>query len=148
MIRDQGHASINIAVLSICAETTYIQGTKVNPDTGKPDNGSDAVDVFSFLNDRLLAGADYFTRYHMGEPVTWIPIDMGDRINGARYPKPPEWGILYNYYKYIRKWDTNDPRFHAVAEAYEAAIPERDGGTDFLGNSSLLFTPEEGIIKE
>jgi hypothetical protein len=148
MIRDQPHSYLNIALLSLLAETTYNQGTKVNPDTGRADNGSDAVDVFSFLNDRLLAGADYFTRYHLGEPVTWIPIDMGDHINGKPFAKPPEWGILYNHYKYIRKWDTNDPRFHAVAEAYDAGIPEGDGGNDFLGNSTLLFTPEEGIINE
>jgi hypothetical protein len=51
MMRDQPRAGIDIAVLSICAETIYSQGTKVNPDTGKPDNRSEAVDVFSFLND-------------------------------------------------------------------------------------------------
>ncbi len=148
MVRDQAHAGINVAVLSICSETIFNQETKVNPDTGKPDNGSDAVDIFSFLNDRLLAGADYYTRYHLGEPVTWVPIDMGDHINGGRYGKPTEWGILYNHYRYIKRWDANNPRFHAVAEAYEASIPEKDGGNDFLGNSTLLFTPEAGIIKK
>jgi hypothetical protein len=147
MIRDQAHASLNVYLLSILSQTIYNQGTKVNPETGRADEGSDAVDVFSFLNDRLLAGADYFTRYHLGEPVTWIPIDMGDHINGLPFAKPPVSGILYLHYKYIKKWDTGDPRFHAVAGVYEASIPEGDGGNDMLGNSTLLFTPDEGIIK-
>jgi hypothetical protein len=143
MVRDEVHPWINVAALSTLAETIYDQGTKVDPVTGKPSEKPDAVDPFAFLDNRLLAGTDYITRFHLDEPVTWIPIDMGDHINGDPLKKPRSAGILYNHYKYIMKWDTRDPRLRAVAQFYEANLPEADGGTDFLGNATLLFTPEE-----
>ena len=31
------------------------------------------MDVFSFLNDRLLAGANYITKYELGVDVTYVP---------------------------------------------------------------------------
>jgi hypothetical protein len=145
MVRDEVHPWINVAALSTLAETIYDQGTRVDPVTGKPSQEPDAVDPFAFLDNRLLAGTDYITRFHLGEPITWIPIDMGDHINGDPLKKPRSAGILYNHYKYIKKWDTNDPRFRAVAHFYEANLPEADGGTDFLGNGTLLFTPEEAF---
>jgi len=145
MMRDQAHASINASLLSQLAETIYNQCTKVDPVTGKASNGDNAVDVYSFLDHRLLAGADYFTRYGWGEKVNWIPIDMGDHISG----EPRKWsgGILYNHYRFTKLWDPKDPRFRAVAHAYEQSLPESDGGTDFYGNGTLLFTPENGIMK-
>jgi hypothetical protein len=144
MMRDQNHAGINVAALSTCCQTIYNQGTKVDPVTGTVSTAADAIDAFDFLDNRLLAGTDYFTRFALGEPVTWIPIDMGDQIKGEPHGYN-DLGILYNHYKYIEKWPTTDPRFRAVAEAYESLIPE-PAAIDFPNASTLLLTPNEGLI--
>jgi hypothetical protein len=144
MVRDQAHAWINVAALSTCVQTIENQGTRVDPVTGVASISDNAIDPFDFLDNRLLAGTDYITRFTMGEPVTWIPIDMGPKINGV--PKPfYDLGILYNHYKYLEKWNTNDPRFHAVATAYESLIPEPDA-IDFPGASTLLLTPDSALV--
>ena len=145
MVRDEAHAWINVAALSTLCQTIFNQGTKVDPVTGEVSTAPDAVDAFDFLDNRLLAGTDYITRYTLGEPVTWIPIDMGDHIKEG---KRDFWdlGILYNHYKYIEGWKTSDPRFHAVVEAYESQMPEQPS-VDFPVASTLLLTPDAGLIK-
>lgn len=143
MIRDQAHAWINVAALSTCCQTIYNQGTKVDPVTGTVSTAADAVDAFDFLDNRLLAGTDYITRFTLGQPVTWIPIDMGDQIKGE--PRSfYDLGILYNHYRYIENWPTSDPRLQAVAEAYESLIPEPDA-IDFPCASTLLLTPDNAL---
>ena len=145
MIRDQPHAWDDVAALSTLCQTIYNQGTKVAPVTGTVSTAANAVDVFRFLDNRFLAGVDYITRYTLGAPVTWIPIDMGDHIKGAPGKGFYVLGILYNHYKYIEKWSTTDPRFHAVAEAYESEIPESDA-VDVPGASTLLLTPDNALL--
>jgi len=145
MMRDQAHAWDDVAALSTLCQTIYNQGTKVDPVTGTVSTAANATDVFGFLDNRLLAGVDYITRYTLGAPVTWIPIDMGDHIKGAPGKGFYVLGILYNHYKYIEKWSTTDPRFHAVAEAYESEIPESDA-VDVPGASTLLLTPDNALL--
>jgi len=148
MARDQGHAWLDPTILSLLCQIIENQGTKVDPETGAASTAANAVDVFSFLDDRLLVGTDYITRYSYGQQVTWIPLVMrdgnppliGEKINGD--PRKGIAGILYNHYKYVKKWDSSNPTFRAIAQAYEAAIPEGDGGTDFPGNSTLFYTPD------
>jgi hypothetical protein len=147
MVRDQNHAWINVAALSTLCQTIYNQGTKVDPITGEVSAAPNAVDAFDFLDHRLLAGTDYITRYTLGEPVTWIPIDMGDHINDGKKRGFWDLGILYNHFKYIEGWKTSDPRFHAVAEAYESLIPETPA-VDFPVASTLLLTPDAGLIEK
>jgi len=62
-------------------------------------------------------------------------------------PRQTKEDILYNYYRYIRKWDRQDARFQAVAHAYESIVPEGDGGTDLPGNGTLFYTPDAGLIR-
>lgn len=153
MARDQAHAWINPTVLSLLAQITYNQGTRVDPFSGVPSGAAHAVDLFSFLDHRLLAGADYITRYSEGENVTWIPVttsegntpQIGTTIAGA--PRSGTAGILYNHYRYVKRWDRTAPALRAVANAYEARMPEADGGTDFPGNGTLFYTPAAGRVR-
>ncbi len=153
MARDQGHAWIDPTALSLLAQVAFNQRTRVDPVSGFPSNDRNAVEVFDFLDNRLLAGADYITRYSFGEAVRWIPVVMSEGTPpqiGTVIVGPPRQmteGILYNYYRYIRKWDREDRRFRAVAHAYESIFPEGDGGTDMQGNATLFYTPDAGLIQ-
>jgi hypothetical protein len=107
--------------------------------------------VFAFLNDRLLAGADYLCRFGLGEPVTYIPcvakIEAGqifEKINGESGRFDPYLGILYNHYKYEKQWDMRDKRIRAVAQVYESRLPE-GASEDFLASGTLLFTPAAAL---
>lgn len=82
-------------------------------------------------------------RYTLGEPVTWIPIDMGDHLNGAPC-SICDLGSLYNHSHYIKRWSMEDPRLCTVAKACEPTMPE-SGTTDFPCSSTLLFTPNAGL---
>lgn len=153
MGRDQGHAYGNLGGLSELVASIYAQGTLVDPEDGTISTAENAVNPFEFQDDRLLAGASYLAKYHLGYEVTWIPADSGvsssspngiyKSING--YPWKGNlsnyYGIVYNYYKYIAKADMNQEKYRYVADAYESIMPEGASG-DFIALSTLMFTPE------
>lgn len=153
MGRDQGHAYGNLGGLSELVASIYAQGTLVDPEDGTISAAENAVNPFEFQDDRLLAGASYLAKYHLGYEVTWIPADSGvstsspngiyKSING--YPWKGNlsnyYGIVYNYYKYIAKADMSQEKYRYVADAYESIMPEGASG-DFIGLSTLMFTPE------
>ncbi|MCI9525477.1 MAG: hypothetical protein HFH37_00965 [Lachnospiraceae bacterium] len=153
MGRDQGHAYGNLGGLSELVASIYAQGTLVDPEEGTISTAANAVNPFEFQDDRLLAGASYLAKYHLGYEVTWIPADSGvsssspngiyKSING--YPWKGNlsnyYGIVYNYYKYIAKADMSQEKYRYVADAYESIMPEGASG-DFIGLSTLMFTPE------
>ncbi len=119
MARDQGHAWINPIVLSTLAQTLWNQGTRVDPVSGKASAAADAVDVFSFLNDRLLAGTDFLARYSLGEPVTWVPLAPGSQIQALR---EREWWAFF----------TTTTRRHTVfltspGRSASPAAPQKEG---------------------
>ncbi|MNN82074.1 hypothetical protein D3C81_1989660 [compost metagenome] len=106
------------------------------------------MNIFRFLNDRILAGANYLCKYNLGYDVTFIPT-YGEK-NGTIYMAPTTAdrgtiqngiGILYSYYKYIENrsdMDTNeDTRY--LSEAYSKIYPEGEN-TDYFGAGVLLFT--------
>ncbi len=153
MGRDQGHAYGNLGGLSELVASIYAQGTLVDPEEGTISTAVNAVNPFEFQDDRLLAGASYLAKYHLGYEVTWVPADSGvsssspngiyKSING--YPWKGNlsnyYGIVYNYYKYIAKADMSQEKYRYVADAYESIMPEGASG-DFIGLSTLMFTPE------
>lgn len=133
MGRDAGHSYANIAGLSTLAQTIYAQGTKVDPVTGARSTASNAVNVFNFLDDRLLAGTTYLLKYHLGYDVLWTParanqsssIVYFDTINpDGRGRIDPFLSVLYNYYKYIENRDMTGEKYKYLAYAYETRMPE------------------------
>lgn len=153
MGRDQGHAYGNLGGLSELVASIYAQGTLVDPEEETISTAENAVNPFEFQDDRLLTGASYLAKYHLGYEVTWIPADSGvsssspngiyKSING--YPWKGNlsnyYGIVYNYYKYIAGADMSQEKYRYVADAYESIMPEGASG-DFIGLSTLMFTPE------
>jgi len=133
MGRDVGHSYANIAGLSTLARTIYTQGTKVDPATGARSTASNAVNVFNFLNDRLLAGTTYLLKYHLGYEVLWTPawanqnstIQYFVTINAnGRGRIDAFYSVLYNYYKYIENRDMTGEKYKYLAYAYETRMPE------------------------
>ena len=61
--RDQAHASGDLEIACNTARMMYAQGTKVDPVRGTASTKSNAVGAYEFLDNRILAAADYFSRF-------------------------------------------------------------------------------------
>ena len=59
MGRDVGHSALDIGGLTTLAQSINVQGTKVDPVTGAVSTAANAVNVFNFLDDRILAVLQY-----------------------------------------------------------------------------------------
>jgi hypothetical protein len=149
MGRDVGHSYANVAGLSTLVQTIYAQGTKIDPVTGARSTASNAVNVFNFLDDRLLAGTTYLLKYHLGYDVLWTPawanqsstIQYFDTINAdGRGRVDAFFSVLYNYYKYVEKKDMTQEKFKYLAYAYETRMPELAQKDYPL--ATLLYTPD------
>ncbi|KRF06764.1 hypothetical protein ASG89_18050 [Paenibacillus sp. Soil766] len=91
MFRDMGHASGNLGALSKIAYLTELQGTKVNPDPvsatfGELTSASNGVGLFEFLDDRLLTGANLFSKYNLGYEIPYTPVNISNAIIGDPAP--------------------------------------------------------------
>lgn len=106
MGRDQAHAGDDLTIFTTIARILNSQGTKVDPKNGVPSTAPDAVGVYEFLNDRILAGADHFCRFMLGYDTPWIPTPCHRAPDGTIrqiYPR-----IADNYRGRIRQhrmWD-------------------------------------------
>ncbi|WP_261301642.1 LamG-like jellyroll fold domain-containing protein [Paenibacillus andongensis] len=149
MGRDAGHSYDDIAGLSTLAQTIYAQGTKVDPTTGAMSTAANAVNVFNFLDDRLLAGTNYVIKYHLGYDELWTPawanqasdIQYYETINsGGRGRIDAFYSVLYDYYKYIQHVDMTQEKYKYLAYVYETRMPEVAGKDYPL--AMLLYTPD------
>ncbi|NEG95439.1 hypothetical protein GFD17_01440 [Bifidobacterium sp. SMB2] len=159
MGRDAGHARDDIGGLTTLAQAIYVQGTKVDARTGVVSNAKDAVTPFEFGDDRLLAGVDYYVKYHTGVAVTWTPqrefsfnrdgVTVSENRNVSNDGDVTVYlGVLYNYYKSVRKVDMTGEAYRYLAEAYERAMPEGldvgASGRNWPAAGTLLWTLPEG----
>ncbi len=150
MGRDQAHSNVDIAGLSTLAMIAYCQNTRVDPDTGQVSTVRKAVNLFQFLDDRILAGANYLFRCNLGYDVEYVPCYQG---NGAIYESlhfnDNEKGgridnvvaLLYNYYKYFEKrsdMETSEETKY-LAQAYQKIYPEGEYA-EYFGDGVLLYT--------
>jgi hypothetical protein len=106
MGRDQAHAGDDLTIFTTIARILNAQGTKVDPVNGIPSKTPNAVGVYEFLNDRILAAADHFCRFMLGYETPWIPTPSHMAPDGTIrqiYPR-----IADNYRGRIRQhrmWD-------------------------------------------
>ncbi|HEY8961356.1 MAG TPA: discoidin domain-containing protein [Luteolibacter sp.] len=106
MGRDQAHAGDDMTIFTTIARILNSQDTKVDPVNGIPSKASDAVGVYEFLGDRILAAADHFSRFMLGYDTPWIPTPSHRAPDGTIrqiYPR-----IADNYRGRIRQhrmWD-------------------------------------------
>jgi hypothetical protein len=69
MGRDQPHAHGDLTTLAEIAQTTWIQSREGRlGDAGK--------DLFTYHDNRLLSGAEFFAKYNLGYDVPWTPHQL------------------------------------------------------------------------
>ncbi|KUL88377.1 hypothetical protein ZTR_04959 [Talaromyces verruculosus] len=135
--RDQGHAMLDFALLGPIAQTGYNQGN----------------DLFAYLTNRILAGAEYVAKYNLGNDVpftTYVNSDVTQTVisNNSRGDVRPIWELLYNHYGVLKGLDvtyTKQYRDLVVADGSGAEGGGGDygttsGGYDQLGWGTLLYT--------
>lgn len=162
MGRDQPHAQAGLALMSAVAQTAYIQGTEVDRN-GSIVKSGEGTNLFRFLDNRLLKGANYYYQYNLGYDVKWYPLAKGDASDYTECPfgtgssdNDRGWwttvspanrfrlggsGVLYYYYLYEEKLSEDDPDFKYVAEAQKRQ-DDTDGSGDAITNASLLIAPK------
>lgn len=111
MGRDQAHAHDDVEIFNNACRVLSAQGTKVDPVTGTISTKPDAVGPYEFLDDRILAVADYFCRFMLGYDTPWVPVAYDIAPDGktrAIYPRIADgyrgrirgldcWDIYYYY---------------------------------------------------
>lgn len=124
--RDQEHAILGIGTYGYAAQIAWNQG----------------VDLFSYSNNRLLAGAEYLAQYNLEKSVPYTTYNNCDNdlllypaTNGrGRLDDRPVWELLYNHY--VVKEGLSAPNVQAMAQLMR---PEH-GSNDHLGYGTLTFT--------
>lgn len=127
MGRDQAHAGDDMTIFTTIARILNAQDTRVDPVDGTPSQAPDAIGVYEFLNDRVLAAADHFCRFMLGYDTPWIPTPSHRAPDGTVrqiYPRIADnyrgrirqhrmWDLYY-YYTYKKGIDLaeNAPFYH------------------------------------
>ncbi|GAA5200555.1 alginate lyase family protein [Microbacterium jejuense] len=140
MLRDQAHGQGDVDLLVALARLVDNQGTKVDPVAGTVSTAADAVSPYRFLDDRILAGADTFDAFMMGEEVPYIPANEGGAISQAyRGRLQDPLSEAYLQYRYVAGVDVEAEAPH-VAELYQ----HRDGPLYYYGTGIQNFWNDRG----
>ena len=124
--RDMEHASLGVGLLSTFCQIAWNQG----------------VDMYSYDNNRLLAGAEYVARYELWKPVPYKPYNNCDDVNNYWITRGlrgrlqrPIWELIYNHYVVLQGLQA--PNVTAIA-----ALNRPEGFThdDHFGYGTLAFT--------
>jgi large repetitive protein len=146
MGRDQAHGAGDITNAEILARLMIAQGTKVDPVTGTASTEPDAVGPYEFLDDRILAAAELWSTFMMGNEIPWVPT--ASHIDAAGNPTVLYMGLsggvrgrataatweLFYYYKYVRGFNMeerapNFTRFFKARTSFNWS--GHDGGGDY-----------------
>jgi fibronectin type 3 domain-containing protein len=127
--RDQEHAQLGVGELGAACQTAWNQG----------------LNLFSFGNNRLLAGAEYVAHCNLSYPIPSIPFTYYDNcansgncylsINGiGRLDDRPVWELLYNHYVVLQGLTATN------VQAMAQAMRPEHGSIDHFGYGTLTFT--------
>jgi hypothetical protein len=122
--RDQGHNTLGIALAGPIFETAWNQGD----------------DLYSYDNNRFLAGAEYVAKYNLGNEVPYQSYAWGTGQRGQRQEQPgispasrgilrPGWEMIVNHY--VNRKGIAAPYSSQVA----AKVRPEGGGGDYGPNS-------------
>lgn len=126
MGRDLPHAEIGPGSAAELCQSAYNQG----------------VDLFSYADNRLLAGYEYLCKYGLNNPVEWVPYNdcvnnnfyFPATLNSYRISESPAYEIIYNHYV-VRK---------GLEAPYTKAFVNLKGvypvAGEYTGYSALTFT--------
>ncbi|KAH8817082.1 putative GPI anchored protein [Xylogone sp. PMI_703] len=134
--RDQGHATLDFALLGPFAQMAYNQGD----------------DLFGYESNKILAGSEYCSKYNVGEDVpysTYTNSDVTQTVisNSSRGTIRPAWELLYAHYQDLKglnaQW-TGKMRDlvnsqSGGAEGGGGNYGSNSGGFDQLGYGTLAF---------
>ena len=150
MGRDQAHGCGDLTNSAILSRLMLSQGTKVDPQDGTVSTDADAVDCFTFLDDRMVKAADFFFQYMLGYDTEWVPVPFAIDTDGTikdsyaafaasyrgRYTTINFWDF-YTYYAYNRGMTAEQlqEKYPYFYEGYGmktyCAWGNNDGGGDF-----------------
>jgi fibronectin type 3 domain-containing protein len=124
--RDQEHAQLAVGMLASFCQVAWNQG----------------LDLYSYDNNRLLAGAEYVARTNLSQPVPYTAYNncqganqLWVSINGrGRLDDRPLWEMVYNHY--VVRQGLDAPSVTAMAHVTR---PEH-GSSDHFGYGTLAFT--------
>lgn len=140
MLRDQAHGQGDVDIFVALARIVDAQGTRLDPVAGTVSDATDAVSPYSFLDDRILDGADTFYAFMMGEDVPYVPATEGGSISQAyRGRLQDPLSEAYLQYRYVADVDVVAEAPH-VAELYE----QRDGPLYYYGSGVQNFWNDRG----
>ncbi|KAF7181235.1 hypothetical protein CNMCM7691_000364 [Aspergillus felis] len=135
--RDQGHAMLDFALLGAIAQTAYNQGD----------------DLFGYLDNRILAGAEYVAKYNLGNDVpytTYTNSDVTQTVisSASRGDIRPIWELLYNHYGVLKQLNVEYTKQYrdlvvkngSGAEGGGGDYGPNSGGYDQLGYGTLMYT--------
>jgi len=124
--RDQGHAQIGPQLIGVFCEIAWNQG----------------YDLYGYLNNRVLAGVEYISKYNTGHAVPFAAYVNSDyatwphvyrfyqkEVAGPGGVSRPGWDLIYNHY--VNRRGIAAPY---TAKYAEASRPE-GGGSNYGGNS-------------
>ncbi|MFK4834550.1 alginate lyase family protein [Microbacterium sp. ZW T2_14] len=140
MLRDQAHGQGDVDIFVALARLVDNQGTTLDPVAGTVSTAPDAVSPYRFLDNRILAGADTFDAFMMGEEVPYIPANEGGAISQAyRGRLQDPMSEAYLQYRYVAGVDVEAEAPH-VAELYA----HRDGPLYYYGTGVQNFWNDRG----
>ena len=152
MGRDQGHSYCDVAASSIFAMMTWLQGTKVDNETGAVSTADDAVYIWDYLDERIMKTVNLCFKYNEGYEIEWIPIYETDgqiysEIN-KQYSSVGNIdnvaGLAYIYYRYYlgrEDMDTNeDTKYLSMGRAAKYGTSTAQ---DWIGWVDLFITPAD-----
>lgn len=147
MGRDLAHAGDDVGTLVTLARIIDSQKTKVDKEAGTVSNAENAVDIYGFLENRILQCADYFCQFSMGYDIAWTPVITEPESSDypAKYytiPSDQYQGRLYAisnlgalYYVYRYEFGYTDEELKAIAPYYMKAFKQRPGYTYYASGS-------------
>lgn len=130
--RDQGHTTLDIALVGAICQMAWSQGD----------------DLYGYDNNLVLAGAEYAAKYNLGHEVPYTTYKNSDVTqtsisDAGRGTARPVWEMLYNHYVVLK--GLNAPYVSAFAsklrpEGGGGDYGPNSGGYDQLGYGTLLYT--------
>lgn len=117
--RDQGHATLDVAMLGPICQTAWNQG----------------LDLFGYDNNRVLATVEYVAKYNLFNPVPYVPYNNVDNVDqtvissNSQGTIRPCWELFYNHYVNIKGMAA------PYTSQFAAEVRPEGGGGDYGPNS-------------